>query len=222
MAGFDYQLGRLDPKEGLGRIFVYLGDREYSLDEGEVLVETEPVRYELRQIKVDKWRSQVKKNLTELGSTVLQNSESMSNLVEAVITYEYDRMVYWGTHDGVARGLPTAVYDEVGARPMDIYWAQKVSEKRLETKTVSTNLQPGTAINVTVTGNYTKTEGPYKALLVSYYADNDNALTREITTIVSKSGCGGARWLIQSFRFTMDLISIIIVRPSVALLTFIQ
>ncbi|GAB0087731.1 Protein unzipped [Sergentomyia squamirostris] len=186
ITGPDYDLGRFDPKERLGKIIVNQGDHEVEYNDGEILVETEPVRYELRQIKMDKWRKQVARNTTELASTVLANLEPMSNLVETVVTYDFDRVEYWGTHDGVARGLDTVVY-ETGRPPREINWGLKITEKVIETKTVSTILMPGTALNVTVRGNYTKIEGPYTATLVAYYADNDNAVSRTIRAVLQKA-----------------------------------
>lgn len=129
--GQDYDLGRFDPKERLGKVIVNQGDREVEYNDGEILVETEPVRYELRQIKMDKFRTQIQRNTTELASTVLANLETMSNLVETVITYDYDRVEYWGTHDGIARGLETSVY-ETGKFPSEINWGLKVTEKVIE------------------------------------------------------------------------------------------
>lgn len=41
-------------------------------------------------------------------------------------------------------------------------------------------------MNVTLIGNYTKSEGPYKAKLKSYYADSDEPKTRDIEANVSK------------------------------------
>lgn len=182
----NYIVGRFDPEELLGRIFINVGDKEAAVDEGEILCETEPVRYELSSIVVDKWRRQDKPiNTTELGWTVLQNTDSMTNLVESVITYEYDRMYYWGTYDGVVRGLPTTVYD-TRKPPQEISWGLKMTERVTEAKAVSTNLEPGTAINITIKGDYMKSEGPYTANLRRYFADNDDAISRPITTTVSR------------------------------------
>lgn len=52
-------------------------------------------------------------------------------------------------------------------------------------KQVSASLQPGTAMNVTLKGNYTRLEAPYKAKLKSYYADSDETRTRDIEAYVS-------------------------------------
>lgn len=64
--GADYNLGRLDPA-GLGKIKAMESDREKDYDEGEVLVETEPFRYELRDIRLDQIRMDTRDNVTELG-----------------------------------------------------------------------------------------------------------------------------------------------------------
>lgn len=55
----------------------------------------------------------------------------------------------------------------------------------IQMKQVSASLQPGTAMNVTLVGNYTKSEGPYKAKLKSYYADTNETKTRDIEPNVS-------------------------------------
>lgn len=192
-------MGRFDPEELLGRIFINVGDKEEVVDEGEILCETEPVRYELRDIKIDKWRRQDHVNNTELGWTVLQNVEGHTNLVESVISYEFDRMYYWGTYDGVVRGLPTTVYEL--RKPQDIHWGLKTTDRVIETKPVSTNLEAGTAINVTIIGEYVKSEGPYTANLKRYFADNDAPISRPITTMVSEEGLNKERSSNLSSRF---------------------
>lgn len=64
--GADYNLGRLDPV-GLGKIKVMESNVDKDYDEGEVLVETEPFRYELKEIRLDQIRLDMRENITELG-----------------------------------------------------------------------------------------------------------------------------------------------------------
>lgn len=73
--GADYNLGRLEPV-GLGKIKVIENDRERDYDEGEVLVETEPYRYELRDIRLDHLRLDTRENITELGKFLPTNGFS--------------------------------------------------------------------------------------------------------------------------------------------------
>lgn len=93
-------------------------------EDGQILVEAEPIRYELRDIKTDKWRTQIFRNATLLGSTTLANDEEISNLIETVISYKFDKIQYWGTLEGVSRGLPTKVY-ESGKQPAEFNWGLK-------------------------------------------------------------------------------------------------
>lgn len=138
--------------------------------------------------------------------------------VESVITFTYDKIVYWGTIEGVARGLPTEVYENPKLPSVNLGptgWGFKINETKTEVRaahcplqfystrfsflviqlfnafvypqvrTVSAVLEPGTSINVTLHGDYTKMEGPYKAKLKSYYADTTETKTRDIEGIVS-------------------------------------
>lgn len=50
---------------------------------------------------------------------------------------------------------------------------------------VQSLLQPGTALNVTVWGNYTREEKPYRAKLTTYYKDTNETLTRDVESTVS-------------------------------------
>lgn len=45
-------------------------------------------------------------------------------------------------------------------------------------------LDPGTAINVTLYGNYTELEAPYMAILKAYYDDNSDPVSRPLSAIV--------------------------------------
>lgn len=97
------------------------------------MIEYEPIRYELREIVIDKWRKHILRNLTILGETTLSNSEDYSNSVETAIGYTYDQVLYWGTYEGVARGLPTTVY-ETNEAPVNLEkgWGLKEVHKREE------------------------------------------------------------------------------------------
>ena len=54
-----------------------------------------------------------------------------------------------------------------------------------QTKAINTILQPGTAINVTLLGNYTEMEAPYHANLKAYYDDNSDPSSRRLSGYVS-------------------------------------
>lgn len=101
------------------------------------------------------------------------------------MTYEFDYVQYWGSHEGVARGLPTKVYEKDVKVPVEVKWGLKYVEKRSETKSVHTKLWPGTALNVTLKGNYVTLEAPYSAKLYAFYYGIDDSVSRKISAEVS-------------------------------------
>lgn len=177
-------VGNYDPLEKLGgRIFAPLPEapNAYEHEHGEILVEIEPVQYELRNIKLNKVKTIIKKNITNLGSTVLSNEEDGTNQAETVITYDYVKVTYYGRQQGVGNGVPTKVIDPRTQQTVDMYWGVELTERKFETKAINTILQPGTAINVTLLGNYTEMEAPYHANLKAYYDDNSDPSSRRLS-----------------------------------------
>ncbi|XP_055853982.1 protein unzipped [Episyrphus balteatus] len=185
--GADFTLGRFDPTLGLGKILVVEDQYEREYDDGEVLIETEPIRYELRDIVLDKIRTDERVNTTEMAHGILENTYDTSNQIETVLSYSFDHVQYWGTHEGIARGLATKVYEKGATIPAEIYWGLKFAKKIKETKSVSSNLPPGTAINVTLLGDYVTLEAPYRAKLFAFYQGISESVSRNITAEVRKS-----------------------------------
>ncbi|KAH8257643.1 hypothetical protein KR038_004246 [Drosophila bunnanda] len=178
--GADFNLGHLEP-EGLGKIRVIENEREKYYVDGEVLVETEPFRYELRDIKLDRLRTERRENLTELATRRLENLGDKYSTVETVLSYSFDYKQNWGNHEGVARGLPTKIFEKDVPVPAEINWGLKHGEKRSENKAVHTKLWPGTAINVTLRGNYVTLEAPYSGKLFAFYYGSDESVSRKIS-----------------------------------------
>lgn len=179
-----YIVGNYDPLEKLGgRIWAPLPGMPDTVEHenGDILVEIEPVQYELRNIKLNKLRTVIRKNTTILGSTILSNEEDITNQAETVITYDYTKLTYYGRQMGVGNGVPTKVIDPRTQQPVDIFWGVELSERKFETKAINTILQPGTAINVTLLGNYTEVEAPYHANLKAYYDDNSDPASRKLS-----------------------------------------
>lgn len=125
----------------IGTIFsiIFLFGKIYfqEYEDGEVLVEHEPIRYELRDIKKDKFRTSLHPDPRVLGSRVLANGEDHTMDVESVIDYTYDKIIYWGTIEGVARGLPTEVYENPKLPPVNLGptgWGFKINETKTEVR----------------------------------------------------------------------------------------
>ena len=98
----------------IDNIFFYKGliaDNETEVvEEGEVLVEIEPVKYKLVNMKLIVGRSKSKKKEFRIGSTSLvRRGDSTVECLSQDVGYKYSSYSYWGYVDGTIRGLPAGV-----------------------------------------------------------------------------------------------------------------
>lgn len=90
-------------------------------------MEIEPIRYELKKIKINKWKKNINRNLTHLGSAILANNEPSTQNIETAMVYEFNKKIYYGTVEGMSKGLPTKVH-EPSKVVTDINWGIMKSE----------------------------------------------------------------------------------------------
>ncbi|KAG5681126.1 hypothetical protein PVAND_010586 [Polypedilum vanderplanki] len=176
----DHAIGWFDPKDGFGKIHAMIQNEERIFEDGEILVAIEAVRYELHDMKFKRLKLQEKKERKLLGQTILKNEGDEEIDVKAVIGYEYEIERNLGTHEGIARSINTTVF-VTNRDTFNFLWGIKKTDHILSSKNVGTILKPGTAINVTLWGNYTIKEGPYDATLIVHWADGTNSKKRKIT-----------------------------------------
>jgi hypothetical protein len=163
---------------------------EHSFDEGELLVAIEPVAYEIFDMKFKKLKLTENINRTALGLTILENKDDKESNVDAVIGYTRNIIRNFGSFEGMARYVNTSIYMN-NETPVKILWGIPTTETIIDSKSVSTRLQPGTALNVTLWGNYTAKEGPYDINLVIYWADGTKSKKRKVSIpmVSSNSDC---------------------------------
>lgn len=198
----DHAIGFLD-SDGLGKIYVIASSKELSYESGELLRVIEPARYELSDIKLLSLTARISYERIALGSTILKNEGSEEADVSATIGFDYKVVRNFGNHDGVARSVNTTAFITKNEK-FEFFWGIERDQQVVESKSVSTRLLPGTAINVTIWGNYSTSEGPYKAYIVTYFTDGTKTKKRqEQFTAVS-----GQQVNKRNERFTIPLISI--------------
>nr|CAI5841631.1 unnamed protein product [Callosobruchus analis] len=163
--------------EHLGMFYVVdQNNIEIHGEDGEILVEMEPVSYELKGIRFSKVkRGKHHRTQLELGHTILKNEEEGLQRVDSVISYTYQYRVEWVKGHGLITGLPITVYAPDGSRLEGVANVPK-EENRTEVAPIERYLEAGTAVNVTLMANYTDSEIPYKGRLISLYKDDE---TRE-------------------------------------------
>jgi hypothetical protein len=103
--------------------------QEFS--DGEVLVEIEPLRYELTGLKFDLWRKRQERTPLVLATTVLSNAgATFPANVDSILAYESKYSLYWGQGKAILRGLPTTVRFANGTLIGDVRWGMPDTEDR--------------------------------------------------------------------------------------------
>lgn len=85
----------------------------------------------------------------------------------------YTYQVTWGHGHSVITGLPVTVRLLNGTELESFKWGIDINRERQELYNVETKLAPGTAVEVTLKGNYTDATLPYTATLTAIYADGE-------------------------------------------------
>lgn len=174
----DHAIGWFDPSDGMGKVYATVASEERSFLSGEILVATEPIRYELHDINFSKLKLRTSKNRTLLGQTMLKNEGEEAMDAKAVIGYEFDVVKNFGSLEGIARTINTTAF--MKNEQIEFIWGLEKKDHAVNSKGVGTMLLPGTALNITLWGNYTTNEGPYQAKLVTYWADGSKSKKRHI------------------------------------------
>ncbi|KAL6260215.1 hypothetical protein P5V15_007750 [Pogonomyrmex californicus] len=172
---YTHYIGTLNSIENFGTIvFVNEDGREESAKSGDLLVETEPIRYELSAVKLNWPKKRDIKRVPRVLSevTIVNRGAEAANLAEACV-YTYKYAVYWGRRHAILNGLSTTITLMNGTSLPNITWGTRDEENRTEVYNVLVYLEPGTGVNVTLKANYTDMEVPYTATLISHYEDGE-------------------------------------------------
>ncbi|XP_045471636.1 protein unzipped [Harmonia axyridis] len=188
--------GNFNPSENLGVfLLVDQNNKELKFEDGEVLVEQEPIRYEFKHTKFDRIKSKHKHHPRILGTTVLKNEVEGVQRVDTVLSYNYTHFMDWGKDHGLIIALPFSVNMPNGTEYTG-KWGIPKSINRTETVPIERYLEEGTAVNVTLKGNYTESDIPYISTVTAFYKDNevleslirDSLLMKYMTGVVIEFG----------------------------------
>jgi len=170
MPGFKNEMVAFDP------------DTMTTIDEvkGQMLVEVEPIRYEMESIRFIDWREKVQKEEVCLGARVLSNSAGESDNEElagsgewtdlsTIVTYNATYQFYWGQMAGLIKALPTSAETFSKKQRLEFKWGMPHKYERHRIMKISDRLLPGTSSNVSVWAFNTRRELPYTAKLVSIF-----------------------------------------------------
>lgn len=168
-----HYVGTFNPSENLG-VYHLVDEKnnELNYEDGQLLVETEPIAYEFKSIKFKRTGRRFPKKKLALAHTVLKNDETGLQKAESVMDYRYNYFLSWGKGHGILKGLPFSVFLNNGSK-IEGMWGLAEPVQKVETVPVEKYLGEGTAVNVTLVGNFTEFEIPYTATVVAIYEDND-------------------------------------------------
>lgn len=113
-----------------------------------------------------------------LGQTTLRNEDEHDSDIDVAIGYNFDSRRNFGSHAGIARGVESVLYE--GEETREFLWGVWTPVTNIHTKSVGTRMPAGTAMNVTLWGNYTTIEGPFSAKLKTFWSDNSKPTIRFI------------------------------------------
>lgn len=132
-----HNVGKFNPNDNLGIFYVVdQNNKELSFEDGEVLVETEPISYEIRSIRPDRSSpARYPKKEKILGEAVLKNEENGLQRVDSVISYEYTYSLFWGKGHGLLTGLPFKVFFSNNTQ-IDGQWAIPKKENKIEVASI--------------------------------------------------------------------------------------
>lgn len=112
---------------------LFQDDREESAKSGDLLVETEPIRYELSAVKLNWPKKRDIKRVSRVLSevTIVNRGAEAANLAEACV-YTYKYAVYWGRRHAILNGLSTTITLMNGTSLPNITWGTRDEENRTE------------------------------------------------------------------------------------------
>lgn len=109
---------------------------EGTADKGQVLVETEPIAYELNAVKLNNQRKTLTKREERiLGQATIKNEGSTPAKMAEAFAYSYLYTIYWGQGHAMIKGLNTTVTLLNKTRLSDVKWGIPIKENRTNVHT---------------------------------------------------------------------------------------
>jgi len=158
---------------GFGRIVLYSEVEEMrTVNECDLLVEVEPVRYELslHQFMKKVKRDKEKKVLQE--ESIFRFEEGSENIarMQKMLFYQYEKSLYFGHIRGSIRGLPGRVRLPTGENKK-VVWGMMDTDRQRESIMVGSDMQKNTAVDVKIVADSVTEEQPFTGLLTSIFHD---------------------------------------------------
>ena len=169
---------------GVMRVFNAKGNMSEE-NSGDILVEVEPVRYEL-ELHASLPDDEPQRTKKVLRSDVVLAQSSLFRFDEGkdtearmqkVLSYEYEKSEYYGQVPGMLRALPTTIRLPNG-QGQSVLWGLAEKSQQHETIMVGHALKHFRAVDVSVVGVRITEETPYRATLSAIFPDGSRRQRR--------------------------------------------
>lgn len=110
---------------------LFQNNEQKSTESGELLVETEPFRYELTAVKLN-WpkKRNIKYEPRVLAEATLTNTRTQAANMAKACTYSYKYSVYWGRRHAILNGLNTSITLINGTSLPNVTWGMRSEDNR--------------------------------------------------------------------------------------------
>ena len=156
-----------------GNVAVYSERAAVRLEaDCDVLVEVEPVRYEL---SIDTYH---KKPITSSQRKILARSsmfrfeegaDSVARMTK-MLSYTYEKSLYFGHIKGTIKGLPTKVKLPTGEKKT-VTWGRREDDRQQESIMVGHNMNKNTAVDIEVEAQLVTEEQPWRGRMTAVFSD---------------------------------------------------
>lgn len=156
-----------------GRIALYSEWEELRLvNECDLLVEVEPVRYELSLHQFAKEVKRKEEKTVLAVTTIFRFDEGTENMarMQKMMFYQFEKSLYFGHIRGTIRGLPSRVLLPSGENKV-VVWGMMDTDKQRESIMVGYDMDKNSAVDVKIVADSVMEEQPFSGLLVSIFHD---------------------------------------------------
>jgi hypothetical protein len=141
-------------------------------NEGDVLIEVEPVRYELLVDKFAKKGKSSSERKVLASASIFRFAEGREELarMQKMLAYSYETSLYLGQMRGVIKGLSVRVHLPSGEKK-SLAWGVADINRQSESMMVGYDMRPNSAVDVVISAAAVTEEQPYTATLVAVFGD---------------------------------------------------
>ena len=156
-----------------GRIAVYSVDDVVRLvSQCDLLVEVEPVRYQLDILKNIKHPQRSSEKSVLAKSSMFRFGEGHDGVARMtkMVSYTYEKSLYFGHIRGAIKGLQTKIKMPTG-ETRSMIWGRTESDKQTESMLVEHSLDKNSAIDIEILAEKVSEEQLWSGILVAIFAD---------------------------------------------------